>query len=168
MPIVGLDLSLSATGVATDTGERIVKAPAGDDIIGRCITLAARIRDAAGDGPKVFVIEDLPSARLAGAGSSVKSLGIMHGVVRLTLRQVGHTEMLVQPATLKKYATGKGNASKGEVLAAAIRRLGYGGADHNEADALWLRAIGHALFGEPLVELPAVHRAALDSIERAA
>lgn len=39
--------------------------------------------------------------------------------------------------TIKKHATGKGNASKDEMLAAA-RKLGHTPADDNEADALAL------------------------------
>ena len=41
----------------------------------------------------------------------------------------------VPVATIKKHATGKGNASK-ELVIAAMRRLGYAPADDNEADAL--------------------------------
>jgi Holliday junction resolvasome RuvABC endonuclease subunit len=39
---------------------------------------------------------------------------------------------------IKKYATGKGNASKALMISAARERLGYTGEDDNEADALWL------------------------------
>lgn len=41
----------------------------------------------------------------------------------------------VPVGTIKKHATGKGNASKGDMVAAA-RRLGHAPADDNEADAL--------------------------------
>jgi len=44
----------------------------------------------------------------------------------------------VHSATLKKHATGKGNAKKPDMLAAARARLGYPGSDDNECDALWL------------------------------
>jgi Holliday junction resolvasome RuvABC endonuclease subunit len=37
--------------------------------------------------------------------------------------------------TIKRHATGKGNAGKGEVLA-AMRQRGHAPADDNEADAL--------------------------------
>ncbi|HZP21427.1 MAG TPA: hypothetical protein VFB16_14625 [Bauldia sp.] len=43
----------------------------------------------------------------------------------------------VPVGTIKRFATGKGNASKDEVIA-AVRRLGFSPADHNEADALAL------------------------------
>jgi len=40
--------------------------------------------------------------------------------------------------TIKKHATGKGNASKEMMIKAARENLGYKGNDNNEADALWL------------------------------
>jgi hypothetical protein len=43
----------------------------------------------------------------------------------------------VPVGTIKRSATGKGNAGKEEVIA-AVRRLGFAPADHNEADALAL------------------------------
>ena len=39
--------------------------------------------------------------------------------------------------TLKKYATGKGNAGKPAMIAAACAK-GWEPVDHNEADALWI------------------------------
>lgn len=39
---------------------------------------------------------------------------------------------------IKKYATGKGNAGKPAMIAAAQEQLEYPGNDDNEADALWL------------------------------
>ena len=43
----------------------------------------------------------------------------------------------VPVGTIKKYITGKGNASKEQVIA-AVRALGYSPADDNEADAIAL------------------------------
>ncbi|MDR0770162.1 MAG: hypothetical protein LBE75_03055 [Burkholderiales bacterium] len=45
----------------------------------------------------------------------------------------------VPVGTIKKHATGKGNAGKGEMIAAA-KRNGFQVADDNEADAVALRA----------------------------
>lgn len=41
-------------------------------------------------------------------------------------------------ATIKRHATGKGNANKEAMIAAARERLGYEGQSDDEADALWL------------------------------
>lgn len=39
---------------------------------------------------------------------------------------------------IKKFATGKGNASKDFMISEARLKLGYKGNDDNEADALWI------------------------------
>lgn len=44
----------------------------------------------------------------------------------------------VPVGTVKKHATGKGNANKDAMIAAAKEKLGYEGNDDNEADALWI------------------------------
>lgn len=72
--------------------------------------------------------------------------------------------MDVIPSSLKKYATGRGNAKKEEMLASAIRRLDYAGSSFDEADALWLRemALDHYT-GQ--VRVPESHRVALAKID---
>ena len=52
----------------------------------------------------------------------------------------------VPVGTIKRHATGKGNADKSAVIA-AVRALGFKPADDNEADALALLAwaVGHAI-----------------------
>jgi Holliday junction resolvasome RuvABC endonuclease subunit len=50
----------------------------------------------------------------------------------------------VPVGTIKKHATGRGNASKDEMIAAA-RNLGHSPADDNEADALALLAYARKL-----------------------
>lgn len=47
-------------------------------------------------------------------------------------------------------------------MTAAVRRLPQDVDNNNAADACWLVALGCALLGQPLVDLPANHRAALD------
>jgi Holliday junction resolvasome RuvABC endonuclease subunit len=82
----------------------------------------------------------------------------------LWLRNVPYE--VVQPSSLKIYATGRGNADKDEVLAQVIRR--YPAADihgNDEADALVLAAMGSDyLLDAPLAQLPADHRRALDKV----
>lgn len=49
----------------------------------------------------------------------------------------------VHSATLKKWATGKGNASKDEMVAAGRRRFKPTGPSDDEIDALWIHAYAH-------------------------
>lgn len=75
----------------------------------------------------------------------------------------------IAPSTLKVYATGKGGASKGQVIEAVTRRYPHvdTDGDDNRCDALVLAAIGHHLAtGRPLVDLPVTHTRALDKVAR--
>ena len=49
--------------------------------------------------------------------------------------------------TLKKHATGKGNAGKDEMMAACRERFGIDPQDDNQADALWLLDWAQCQFG---------------------
>lgn len=92
-----------------------------------------------------------------GRTNQAHQIGEAGGIVRLDLWEHGIPYLLFPPTQVKKYATGRGNANKDEVLASAIRRLDYQGASNDEADALWLRALGLATLGHPVVELPKSH-----------
>jgi hypothetical protein len=70
------------------------------------------------------------------------------------------TTVEINASTLKKYATGHGNASKDQVMAAAIRRFYFGGEDNNAADAHILWAMAREAYGGPIAKVPA-DRAAL-------
>lgn len=158
--VVGLDLSITATGVAWADGTTyVVKSrSAGDrrllDIVGEVAT-AIEGRDI-----DLVVIEDLPThAKAAGI------TGMVHGAVRTWLIDEGIPYALITPATLKKYATGSGNAGKPQMAVAAFKRLGRELSDDNQVDALWLRAAGLDHLGDAPAAMPAAQRAALDKVE---
>jgi Holliday junction resolvasome RuvABC endonuclease subunit len=87
-------------------------------------------------------------------GSSVYEIGGLGYLVRHRLWAQGIPYAEVSPSTLKKYATGRGNANKDEMLAAAIRRFNFPGTDNNAADAWLLWALGMAEMGTPIVDVP--------------
>lgn len=158
--VVGLDLSMTATGIADDDGHTSTIKPrtSGDR---RLVEIAANAALAA-IGSDLAVIEDLPPIRAYALGI----LGMVHGAVRTALLGQGVPYALVPPMTLKKYATGKGNADKTAMALALYKRAGLELADDNQVDAWWLRAAGLQLLGEPLVQLPAVQVAALEAVKR--
>ncbi len=153
---VGVDLSYTATGIAwpdaVDTfGTRVCD---GADHQ-RAAIIAAHVHAHARDADLICV-----EAGVHRSSAAFKS-GILAGIVRDRLEPMWERVLLVPPGTLKKYATGRGNADKTSMVVAARERLGYDGTDDNEADALWLRALGSDLLGHPLCELPKAHRDAL-------
>lgn len=155
--VVGLDLSVSATGVARRDGTTYTIKPAatGDRRL-------VEIRDSVGlavGGCDLVVIEDVVVRSQAGA-----FVGMVHGAVRTALFLWEIPYVLIPPATLKKYATGRGGAGKPEMAVALFKRFGLELADDNQVDAAWLRAAGLEILGEPLVSLPAAQVAALEAV----
>jgi len=114
------------------------------------------------EGADLVVLEGYS---FASRGRAIVSLGEWGGTVRHWLHAGGLRWVEIPPACRCRYATGKGNASKEAVLAAAIRRLSYEGHSHDEADALWLLHMTLDATGTPLVKVPETHRTALAKID---
>lgn len=175
--VVAFDLSLTSTGVADRNGTRRIRptstgparlAEIRDAVLWECHRTADYPRPASwiphcpkcAAHPDLVVIEGYSYA----SGNKAHDVGEMGGVVRLALYEAGIRYGVVSPATIKIAACGKGNASKDDVLLAAVRRLGYAGNSKDEADALWLyRLTMHALGAEPL-DIPKAHLRALDAL----
>ncbi|WP_067184530.1 Holliday junction endonuclease [Microtetraspora niveoalba] len=167
--VVGLDLSLTATGVAFSDGSVGTIKTRLSERDRRLTDIRGAIAVAVG-GPELMesptavpaalvVIEDLPThAKSAGI------TGMVHGVVRELLASARVPYALVPPATLKKYATGAGNADKTAMAVAAFKRDGREFADDNQCDAWWLRAMGLDQLGHPVIELPKAQRDALAKV----
>lgn len=62
------------------------------------------------------------------------------------------------PTSVKKLATGRGNAGKDEVVIATTKRLPEADAtNNNECDAVWLAVAASHLAGKPIIDLPNNH-----------
>jgi Holliday junction resolvasome RuvABC endonuclease subunit len=167
--VVGLDLSLTATGIAYANGttRTIVTKDLRD--VERLAFIRQEIRmalDVCDLAPDLVVVEGYSFASQYQAAN----LGELGGVVRMVLadEHEQHPEMawvVIPPSSLKKYATGSGKADKTAMVVAARERLGWDGMSHDQADATWLRALGLDLLGAPPALLPKTHRAALAGIE---
>lgn len=155
MRVIGIDPSLSATGLAHANGELwTIKTTAkmGD---GERLLFLYRMLANATVGAEFAVIEDLPTHAMS-AGLT----GRAQGIVRMTLAQRGIPYVAIPPASLKKFATGKGNAKKPVMRQAWLDLTGEDNADDNQVDAAWLRQIGLHLKGET-VNLPPEQLAAV-------
>lgn len=171
MKIIGIDPSLTATGIAVvDTQDRLhilthtitSKGHRDDSWAERCArinVLARRIIDTA-EGADHVVIES-PSLGQQRQGGALDRAGLWWAILTGLHRVTPITA--VPPATRAKYATGKGNAGKDAVLLAVAKRYPQADIeDNNQADALALAAIGARLAGEPIEDsIPRTHRDAL-------
>jgi Holliday junction resolvasome RuvABC endonuclease subunit len=171
--VVGLDLSMTCTGIALPNGATTLVKTTQNDGDYRLVAIRDAVRIALGDAPDgtgwptnptpaLVVIEDLPThAKSAGI------TGMVHGAVRTLLQERTVPYALVAPATLKAFATGTGSGDKTAMAMAAYKRAGAefendkGG---DQCDAWWLRAAGLQYLGHPVVELPAPQVARLDKV----
>jgi hypothetical protein len=90
--------------------------------------------------------------------------GMAQGVIRLACINADLPYVTVPAATLKKFATGKGNATKADMRMAWFQRAGFDVRDDNQCDALWLYEIGlHLLGDDTALPLPKAQTDALAS-----
>jgi crossover junction endodeoxyribonuclease RuvC len=161
--ILGLDVSLTATGLAglesTDDGWKLetdvfktTPHPKGETryLLNRMNMIRQHCR-ATASWDTLVVIE---GPALAAMGSSSKDLVGLWWLVYDGVCAVARQVVVVPPSTLKKWATGKGNASKGQVAIGVHRTfpqdvfgVDFAVVDDNEADAAALCGIGAQLLG---------------------
>jgi Holliday junction resolvasome RuvABC endonuclease subunit len=160
MRIMGLDLSMTATGVAFPDGSTAVIKPSGEGDA-RLLSIEAWTDKAiAVARPQLAVIEQFGAFQ----GSAARTVPMVHAVVRMRLMHAGIPYVLFTPQTLKTFATGRHTADKAAMMLAAFKRMGREFTDDNECDAAWLRAAGHYAYGEPVVDLPKSHTEALHKV----
>jgi crossover junction endodeoxyribonuclease RuvC len=149
MKILGLDLSLTRSGWASgrDAYGLLIPPKTHADGIPRIDWVMRQVIDTLAIGVDLVVIEGYSFGQARGTSHS-HAQGELGGLVRWALFRKGISYVEIPPATLKKFATGKGNANKELMLAEAVRRLDYRGrSDNNEADALWLWMLGAEAYG---------------------
>ena len=114
--------------------------------------------------PDVVAVEG-PSLHSKGQAGMISAAEV-RGVARLAARHaIGEDRWVeIPPSSIKKYATGKGNAGKDDVKAACRRRFDWNGESDDEADALWLWALVHHALGSPVVEVPQLNQEALSAV----
>lgn len=163
--VVGVDLSLTATGVADRHGATVITSSGhrDDTLLQRRERLGC-IRRAVLDWTDSADLVVLEAPSYGSKGGSAHDRAGLWWLVVSALMHRGIRVVEVAPSTRAKYATGNGRADKDAVLTAAVRRLAIHVSNNNAADAAWLCAIGHDLLGDPLLELPATHRAALVTV----
>ncbi len=157
--VVGLDLSLTSTGICDADGNPSTVTGKASDGDNRLVTIGRVVLDVSASA-ELVVIEDLPRGAMGGSAT-----GMVQGVARFILRSANIPYALVPPATLKMYATGKGTADKVAMALAAYKAAEVEFPNDDECDAWWLRAMGLDFAGEPLFTLPAANRRSLAKVD---
>lgn len=166
--VLGLDLSLTATGVAGIGWAETLRAPA-QRVRDAPLDYAHRrldfYRDALADrylrGVQLAVVE---GPALGHHNTGTYALWGQSWLIRHLLWQRGIPYAVVSPTVLKLYATGKGNADKAAVTAAVRGWWPAFDGDHNAADAAVLAAMGAHHLGYPLWPVPQAQAAALAGV----
>lgn len=162
MKVLGVDLSLTCTGIAGDGWTDTVKPPAKLRGHERLHHIRNTLVDRYLAGVTLVVVEG-PSYGNQGSSRQQghhERAGLWW-IVTHTLWTRGTPFAVAPPAARAKYATGKGNAGKADVVREVTRRFPWFRGGEDEADALVLAALGADWLGAPMVAMPALHRAAL-------
>jgi crossover junction endodeoxyribonuclease RuvC len=146
--ISALDLSLTATGwaftlldspLAVGWGTIKPSKVRGMERLNRIRSEIAEIVK----GSDLVVCENYAFSR----PNQAHQIGELHGIIRFWLYKHEIPLLLVAPAALKKFVTGKGNAEKDLMLLEVFKRWGHSAGDNNAADAIGLLYIGLAYKG---------------------
>ncbi|MEV7897270.1 RuvC family protein [Streptomyces cyaneofuscatus] len=150
--VIGLDLSLTCTGVAGAGWSDIVRTKRrGDD---RLHYLATAVGDMVKRAD--LVVMEGPSFGHSGPRAH-EDLSGLRVLVRLYCYRHRIPYGVVPPSSLKMFATGRGNATKGEVRSGVADRYGHhteGVGRYDQADAYTAMAMGLHHLGHPLAPVP--------------
>ena len=164
MRIIGLDLSLTATGWATSLTKFGVNTEAAPF---RGVTRMDMLVDwleatVVRAGPDLVALEGFS---FGSKGSSVDQIYGWGWVCRLHLHRAGVAYAEIPPSVLKRFATGKGTAAKPDMRMELYKRTNVDIADDNAVDAVWLWALARAAYGFPVIDVPKTHLEAVDKVE---
>lgn len=149
MPIIlGIDASLTSTGWAVltsgefcDTGVISIKGLQG---VERLLRIEEELLKLISNrNPNLIAIEGYAYGRQ----NQSHQMGELGGVLRVAMTKAGVKWIEVAPTAVKKFATGKGNAKKEQIILEVYKRWGAEFKTNDQADAFVLAQIGHALYG---------------------
>lgn len=142
MNVVGVDPSLTGTGLAYQGESEKVLTPSATTIRGqlqRMNIIASRV--AIHTPPGTLVVMEGPGFSRGGQKGHHALAGLWW-VLAATIVSRGCHLVEIKPNVLKKFATGKGNADKAAMRAAWHWHTRQDVADPDRVDALWLREVG--------------------------
>ena len=164
MNLMGLDLSLTSTGYCINGESFIIKPKTkGAERLSSISNLI--LRAAVEKNVDLVLIEGYA---FGARNSQSHSIGELGGAVRMKLWESGIPFIDIPPTCRAKFATGKGNASKNEVISSISAKTGIvwagSGAD-DMCDAWILEQMAIAKLGISRYDWTQLQLSALDSIE---
>jgi len=167
--VIGLDLSIAATGIADATDGQIHTATITTKPAKGTAATRDRLRGIVHEITETISLGGRYPALVALEGPSYGSKGnALHQIAGLwwmtvdALLAAGHPVAVIPPGTLKAYATGNGSAGKPDMRMALFKRTGVDQRDDNQVDAHFLALAALDRLGHALVAMPKTQRAALD------
>src|SRR5690554_4695228 len=152
MKVMGLDLSLTSTGLVIVTPDETVLSRAikskskGEE---RLLHIKEQINNELTEYcPDLVVLEGYAFM----ANGRITGLAELGGVIKAELHTRKQKVIVVPPARVKKFVCGKGNAKKDEVRLWAFKRWAFEAKSNDEVDAYVLAQIGLAYLGVPVVQ----------------
>lgn len=162
--VVGLDLSLTSTGIcANGEAETVATALKG---VPRLSWISKVICDRLEEVANPAVC--IEGYSFGSRNSQSHAIGELGGVIRLALWERNIPWVDIPPTCRAKFATGKGNAAKNEVVSSISARTGIvwsgKGAD-DMCDAWILEEMGRCHFGMARYEWPQINLSSMDKVD---
>jgi crossover junction endodeoxyribonuclease RuvC len=164
MRILGLDLSLTSTGYSLNGNTGIIstktKGPERLSIVNKTV-----LQLCLDESVDCVIVEGYS---FASRNSQAHSIGELGGCIRMTLWECNIPYVEVPPTSRAKFATGKGNSGKTEVISAISSKTGKifsgSGAD-DECDAWVLEQMGLAKLNMSVYSWTKEQLSALEKID---
>jgi len=161
---VGIDLSLTSTGICHGGSPSVISTKSrGPE---RLSEVSKKVLDYCNSVNNCFVL--IEGYSFASRNSQAHSIGELGGCVRLRLWEAGIPFVEIPPTCRAKFATGKGNAGKSEVISSISARTGiiWSGAGADDmCDAWVLEEMGLAKVGESEYDWPLTNLSAMDKVD---
>lgn len=157
--VVGVDPSFACTGVALWVNGRVrtfsIKTSAALSRAHREIAIVDALAEQMRPTTVATLVEDVYQSPGGMRGRTSLDLAGLHDCIVTSLVRKNIPVGIPTAKGCKSFATQNGNASKAEMVQAALQLLGVSVANHNEADALWLAMMGVVSLGGTLNHWPA-------------
>ena len=157
MKTLGLDLSLTATGICLLEDGNVVlldtikSKPSGKtptEELTRLQKIVSDIEDVVVDHEDIDVVCIEGLAFMARNTTALVQLSGLNYLVRNMLHEYRKRFVIVQPTSLKKFATGSGASPKDVVILSTYKRFEQTILDNNQCDSFVLAKIGEGIAGK--------------------